>query len=202
MPHNFSRSLAFSHEYADAPWWQDVYRTAFGPLLSCASVRNDGWAQRKGIDRIVITADGRTIKVDEKVRKQDWPDFLLERWSDEDRRSAGWAQKPLECEFIAYAFVPSATCYLFPTLTLQRAWVRHGRDWINTYDEIRAYNEEGGRHWTTVSVAVPRAVVLSALADAMTVRWSTEPPPTKRQPDLKIVDRDRDIGPLFAWMRP
>ena len=197
MPHNFGRSLAFSHEHADAPWWEIIYRTAFGKLLSCASVRQDGWAQRSGIDRIVITETGRQIKIDEKVRKEDWPDFLLERWSDEARRSPGWVQKPLDCEFVAYAFVPSATCYLFPTLTLQRAWQVYGRDWIGAYPEIRAYNEG----WTTVSVAVPREVLLQALANATMVRWAAQSPQPEPKPDLKVVDRDMDIGPLFSFSR-
>lgn len=50
------------------------------------SVRDDGWAQRGGIDRVITLACGRTIKIDEKVRKEDWPDILLERWSDEQRK--------------------------------------------------------------------------------------------------------------------
>jgi hypothetical protein len=35
------------------------------------------------------------------------PDFLLEYWSDYERRSPGWIEKDLACDFIAYAFVPS-----------------------------------------------------------------------------------------------
>lgn len=199
MIHDFEKSLAVSHEHADAPWWEAVYRAAFGPLLSCASVRQDGWAQRAGIDRIVTTEYGRTIKIDEKIRTEDWPDFLLERWSDESNLVAGWVQKKLDCEYIAYAFVPSASCYLLPTLTLQRAWRLHGRAWIDAYPEIRARNKTHGRCWTTLSVAVPHAVLLEALSDAMLVRWNARPPQLQQlRPDLKLVDRDADIGPLFA----
>jgi len=169
--HNFERSLAYSHDHADAPWWTLVYQAAFGQLLSCVSVRKDGWAQRSGIDRIVITEHGRRITVDEKVRSADWPDFLLERFSDEGRRTAGWIQKPLDCDFIAYAFVPSETCYLLPTITLQRAWQLHGREWVKVYPEKRAYNEDRGRSWVTLSTAVPRDVLLLAMTDAMTICW-------------------------------
>jgi hypothetical protein len=45
-------------------------------------------AQRGGIDRILTLECGRTYTVDEKVRMEDWPDILLERWSDEARRIA------------------------------------------------------------------------------------------------------------------
>lgn len=73
----------------------DLYRQAFPTLVSAVSVRDDGWAQRGGIDRVLTLACGRTYTVDEKVRTNDWPDILLEEWSDEARRSPGWVLKPL-----------------------------------------------------------------------------------------------------------
>jgi hypothetical protein len=63
---------------------------------------------------------------------QHWPDILLEQWSDEARRVPGWVQKPLACDFIAYAFAPSRRCYLLPVALLQRAWRLNGREWIVT----------------------------------------------------------------------
>lgn len=167
--HDFAESLARSHEQASAPWWFDIYRAAFPSLASAVCVRADGWAQRGGIDRVLTLDTGRTIFIDEKVREKDWPDFLLERWSDEKREKPGWIQKPLACEFIAYAFIESATCYLLPTLTLQRAWRIHGRKWIDTYGTVRAKN----RFYTTASIPVPRDVLLISLSDAMIVRWSS-----------------------------
>lgn len=168
--HDFQESLAKSHRAADAPWWAEVYRWAFPSMRSMVCVRNDGWAQRGGIDRVLTLNSGRTISIDEKVREKDWPDILLERWSDEGRKIPGWIQKPLACDFIAYAFVPSETCYLFPTLTLQRAWQIHGREWCDQYPEIRANN---GRY-VTVSVGVPTDVLFNAMSDAMRVMWSVE----------------------------
>jgi len=168
--HDFEESLARSHSYANAPWWFEVYRMAFPSLASAVCVRNDGWAQRGGIDRVLTLENGRVIYLDEKVREKDWPDFLLERWSDEAREKPGWIQKPLACEFIAYAFVASSTCYLLPTLTLQRSWRIHGRNWIENFGTVRAQN----RGYVTASVPVPRDVLLSSLSDAMQVQWSPE----------------------------
>lgn len=165
--HDFRESLAKSHRAADAPWWETIYRRAFPSMRAMVCVRKDGWAQRGGIDRVLTLESGRTVTVDEKVREQDWPDILLERWSDEAQESPGWIQKPLACDFIAYAFVPSQRCYLLPTLTLQNAWRRCGRDWIDRYREVRA---ENGRY-VTVSVAVPTEVLMKAMADAMLVEW-------------------------------
>lgn len=166
--HNFAESLAFSESCSDAPWWLEVYRKAFPRLAAAVSVRQDGWAQRAGIDRRLTLSCGRTITVDEKVRKEDWPDFALEQWSDTARRKPGWIQKPLACDFIAYAFVPSQTCYMLPVETLQRAWRVHGRDWVETCRKISAHNNG----YVTTSVCVPRETLLAALSDAMTVRWA------------------------------
>lgn len=168
--HNFQESLARSHEQADAPWWRQVYLRAFPTLESSVCVRNDGWAQRGGIDRVLTLGCGRTIKVDEKVREQDWPDILLEYWSDVERKVPGWVAKDLACDFIAYAFVPSQTCYLLPTLTLRRAWQLNGADWVNQYKRVEADN---GRY-ITVSVPVPIRILMAALSDAMVVSWKQE----------------------------
>lgn len=165
--HDFNERLAFSQSYSDAGWWLDVYRKAFPRLVTFAQVRNDGWAQRAGIDRILTLSCGRQIKIDEKVREKDWPDFALEQWSDTGRKTPGWIQKPLDCDFIAYAFIPSQTCYLLPTDLLQRAWRLYGRDWILAYPTIEAHN----RNYITTSVCVPKDVVLSAISSAIVVRW-------------------------------
>src|SRR5688572_29161879 len=101
--HDFGASLAQSNRHTDAPWWRDVYRTAFPSLRSMVSVKEDGWAQRGGIDRVLTLSSGRTIYVDEKVREKDYGDIILEQWSDVERRKPGWIQKPLACEYIAYA---------------------------------------------------------------------------------------------------
>ena len=163
--HDFRASLALSQSHADAPWWLDLYRIAFPTLLSAVSVRDDGWAQRGGIDRVLTLACGRTYTVDEKVRSQDWPDVLLEQWSDEARRSPGWVQKPLACDFIAYAFAPSRRCYLLPVAPLHRAWRMRGRGWIECYGQRRAQNTG----WVSASVPVPVDVLMSAMIDAMLV---------------------------------
>jgi hypothetical protein len=165
--HDFKESLERSHSYADAGWWFDVYRAAFPNLASAVNVRQDGWAQRGGIDRVLTLESGKTLTVDEKVREKDWPDFCLEYWSDESKKIKGWVAKDLACDFIAYAFVPSQTCYLLPFQTLRQAWRRNAKAWVDAYRPIRAQN----RGYVTVSVAVPIQTLLGALTDAMVVTW-------------------------------
>lgn len=174
MLHDFAQSLALSHEYEDAPWWQEVYSKAFPNFHSMMSVRKDGWAQRAGIDRVIQLKSAKTVKVDEKVRSKDWGDIALERWSDMEKKTPGWIQKELDCDFIAYAFVPSQRCYLFPFQTLRRAWLLEGKNWIDL-----AESGSGGFHivhaknkgYTTESVAVPTEILLASIRQAMVVTW-------------------------------
>jgi len=163
--HQFADSLALSDEYRDADWWLPLYRRAFPGLASAVPVRDDGWAQRGGVDRVLTMASGRTYTVDEKIRTADWSDILLEQWSDEARRVPGWVQKPLACDFIAYAYGPSGVCYLLPVVPLQRAWRQRGREWIKRYGVRRAYNPG----YVSASVPVPRAELMQAIAEAMFV---------------------------------
>jgi hypothetical protein len=163
--HRFRESLALSERYADSDWWLPLYRRMFPRLRSAVSVRDDGWAQRGGIDRVLTLACGRTYTVDEKIRTEDWPDILLEQWSDEARRKPGWVQKPLACDFIAYAYAPSGVCFMLPVLPLQRAWRERGRTWIGLYGQRRAHNPS----YVSVSVPVPRAVLMQGIVEAMLV---------------------------------
>ena len=157
-----------SQEQADAPWWIDVYREAFPDLASTVCVRNDGWAQRGGIDRVITLNSGKTLTVDEKVRDKDYPDILLEYWSSKEHKTPGWVAKDLACDFIAYAFIPSATCYLLPFQTLRRAWRKHHKEWVNTYYKAEAKN----KGYTTISVCVPIEILMASLNDAMKVKWT------------------------------
>lgn len=110
---------------------------------------------------------GKTLLVDEKVRDKDWPDILLEYWSNYEKRVPGWVAKDLACDFIAYAFIPSATCYLLQFQMLRKAWRENYREWVEKYPKVEAMN----RNYTTVSVAVPTEVLLASMSDSVKVCW-------------------------------
>lgn len=165
--HNFGESLALSHEHSGAPWWRHVYESAFPDLLAMTCIRNDGWAQRGGIDRVLTLASGKTLTVDEKVRAVDYPDILLEYWSSFEHKKRGWVAKDLSCDFIAYAFIPSRTCYLIPFQTLRRAWRQNGMEWVRSYKRVEARNSG----YTTVSVPVPITEFIDKMSHAMCVTW-------------------------------
>lgn len=165
-PTSFATALAFADSYRDAGWWEPLYERAFPSLASAVPIKEDGWAQRGGIDRLITLTSGKTITVDEKIRARDWPDILLEVWSNEEMRSPGWIQKPLACDFIAYAYAPSKVCYMLPLPALQRAWATSGEQWIERYGTIRSRNSR----YTSVSVPVPRHVLLAAIAEALVLQ--------------------------------
>lgn len=170
--HQFTGSLALSAKYADAAWWSEVYHQAFPTLQAMVNVRGDGWAQRGGIDRQLVLADGTVLKVDEKVRSKVYPDFCLEAFSDVDRKTPGWLDKNLTCDYIAYAFIPTRTCYLLPYQLLCRAWRIHRVEWWRDHRIPNAHNEEAGRKWQTANVGVPIPAVMEAIRDAMVVYWT------------------------------
>lgn len=176
MLHDFRQSLAASHEQESADWWPEVYAKAFPGFHSMMSVRQDGWAQRGGIDRVITLKSGKTVTVDEKVRSKDWSDIALERWSDRARKTPGWVQKDLACDFIAYAFIPSQRCFLFPFLTLRKAWTIEGKRWCELAEEEAAGFRvvlAGNKGYTTESIAVPTEILLSAIRQAMVVTWGS-----------------------------
>ncbi len=166
--HNFDKSLALSSSIADEAFWFGLYKEIFPNLVSAVAIEaKDRWAQRAGIDRRLVMSDGSTVTVEEKVRSSVYPDFCLEYWSDRERRKPGWIAKDLDCDYIAYVFLPTRECYLLPFGLLRRAWRENYREWTRSYRKVEAKN----RDFTTVSVAVPIPVVKEAIWRAMTTRY-------------------------------
>jgi hypothetical protein len=151
--------------------WEQVYRQAFPTFATMYAIRKDGWAQRGGIDRLIILESGKTLWVEEKLREKDYPDILIEYYSDRERKIPGWIAKDLACDYIAYAFLPSGRCYLLPFQQLRLCWQRYRRQWVQQYGPpIEAQNEG----YVSVSVAVPIGVLLAALSQMLVVSWAGE----------------------------
>jgi hypothetical protein len=167
VTHDFAERLAYSHAQADALWWHSVYEQAFPTLASMTNVRGDGWAQRGGIDRVLVLGSGRSLHIDEKVRERDYDDILLEFWSDRDRKVPGWVAKDLACDYIAYAFVPSQRCYLLPFHDLRRAWGKHRHEWVARFGTREAVNQT----YVTVGCPVSIPTLLDAIRTGLVIHW-------------------------------
>jgi hypothetical protein len=195
--HRFRRSLGKSHKWADAPWWDEVYEAAF-PGCIRQDMREDGWWQRAGIDKLLHLPNATTVSVDEKVREEYYPDFAIEYFHVPDVRAEnistrdgwntarsrgrlrdGWI-KTAACDYLAYAWVPRRRCYLLPMRDLQRAWEREKYTWWDLAEKchggfrfIDADNDgEFGGRYVTRSVAVPVTVLLASIQRSMEFTWS------------------------------
>ena len=164
--HDFNKSLAVSHRASDLPIWEEIYRATFPGYLGMVDCRQDGHHQRQGVDRIVSVSTElgvRQVLVDEKIR----PTFCLDKWrrrpftfdvaiefwhEGPNYKAAGWACKPLDAQYIAYAVARLGQGCLLPVAQLQQAWVKHGQRWIHTYRRPHHCSRNKGfvTHWVPV----------------------------------------------------
>jgi len=165
---DFYSDLKYSHKQEDNEIWNVVYSRAFPNMVSFNSVRDDGEHQRAGIDRVIVCSDGRTIKIDEKVRRVDYGDILLEYISVDTTGAPGWVEKNLLCDYIAYAVIPSTTCFMLPVVQLQTAWAKNKSAWLEKYGTRSAKNNG----YNTLNCPVPVNVLFSAIGQCLRLNWS------------------------------
>lgn len=149
--HNFRERLEWGECQKDEPFWDVVYRKAFPNLVNHMPTPGDVASQRMGIDRVVFLANGRSIMIDEKKRGKEYNDILLEYVSVDTTGAAGWIEKDLAIDFLAYAFVPSGRCYLFSWPLLRQAWENNKTRWKAAYRPVVARN----RDYSTYSLPIP-----------------------------------------------
>lgn len=169
--HNFDDSLQVSHDAADSPLWEEIYRKAFPDFLIMADHRNDGYWQRLGIDRSITLNSSKQILVDEKVRRKDYGDILLEYMSSEEAQTPGWVCKPLLADYIAYCIIPARIVYMLPVIQLQMAWLANGEQWKYVYGKCEAKNNTRGITWTTLNCPVPVDVLFSAIGSMLRIKY-------------------------------
>lgn len=192
MKSDFVTDLEWSYSVAGMPFWIEVYKKAFPGFVAAHIPTGDGWHQRAGRDRIIVMDDSTTVTVDEKGRRDEWPDILIELFSDRDRRIPGWGNpdKRLGCDYIGYAFVSTQTCHLLPYRELRRVMKNGvgGEWWREARDKERA-NKKGGIHFVdarnprdtskplryyTRSIAVPTRLLLAEIVKSLTLSWTPQ----------------------------
>lgn len=163
--HDFRERLAFSEAASSEPFWDAVYRKAFPNLVNHMQTLGPTASQRSGVDRVLHLANGRTLYIDEKKREKEYPDILLEYVSNDRSGAPGWIEKDLAIDYLAYAFMPSQRCYLYPWLLLRRAWLNYGKQWKADYRKVKAQNDT----YATWSVAVPIPELRKAISQSMII---------------------------------
>ncbi len=175
MKNDFFADLAFSELSSDELFWEQIYKSAFQDI-ACIMLNTAGksLSQNLGIDRIIHLKSGKTLYIDEKKRRNKYNDIILERYSEYSNgdRVAGWINKDLHIDYLAYAFMDTKEVYLFDWQTLRRVWNTNRTKWDRAYRNIGAKNNG----YTTFSIPIPINVLLEAMQNAIIIKLPALPP--------------------------
>ncbi len=166
MIHDFKERLNYSEEASTESFWLAIYKKAFPNFVNFMPCPADSQSQRMGIDRVILLANGKVIRIDEKKREKNYSDILLEFESNSVSRAVGWMEKDLFIDYLAYAFMESKTVYLFPWDLLRRTWIHYRTSWLKEYRIVSAKN----KNYITSSVAIPIGVLQNAIKTAAVIK--------------------------------
>jgi hypothetical protein len=164
---DFNNDLKYSHESEDNPIWRIIYNKAFPDNKSITNNREDSQTQRLGIDRTIILSSGKAIYIDEKVRRKDYGDILLEYISNDKYKTLGWVEKKLFCDYIAYAILDIKICYLLPVPQLQKAWMDNKETWLKIYGSKVAPNKS----YNTLNCAIPKEILYKEIGKTLRINF-------------------------------
>jgi hypothetical protein len=171
--HRFNESLAKGEHASIETFWDDAYRKAFPTMVGRTVNGRGNPAQALGIDHTVLLSSGKTLLIDTKCRFTPYDDILLEYISNNETKALGWIRKDsLQIDYLAYAWVTQRTVVFLPWVALREAWVQNIPVWWGKATrKERGYKKCEAKNptYSTWSLAVPRAVVLDAVRDALTV---------------------------------
>jgi hypothetical protein len=167
MLNDFRKDLEFSHNAEDLELWRTIYDKAFPGNHGYTNMRDNGQTQYLGIDRTVILSSGKAIYIDEKVRRKDYGDILIEYISNDIKKTKGWGEKPLFCDYIAYAILPKNICYLLPVPQLQKAWSENKPGWLSQYGTRSADN----KYYKTLNCPVPINDLFKAIGQTLRIKF-------------------------------
>ena len=162
---DFHTDLQYSLDSREDKQLDYFYLTAFphAERVEMVSYEDNPELQKKGVDKIIHFANGRRVTVDEKKRRKDYGDILLEIYSNAEQKSAGWLFYS-QCDYIVYAILPAGKIYLLPVLLLQMAWKKNRYEWWEKYPQKYADN----KYYHTMNIAIPTEVLLTAIRREMT----------------------------------
>ena len=166
MINDFYEKLKFANDHRLDTFWETVYRKLFVNYSNSMPSLENSQSQRFGIDKIIHLTNGKTIYIDEKIRSKVYDDILLEYISNDKTNSPGWIEKELLIDYLAYAFLPSKTVYVFDWSLLRRTWLYYKNDWLSKYQIVKAQNN----YYVTYSVAVPIKILRVAVDLATVIR--------------------------------
>lgn len=160
MNHDFHSDIQESEKDSKLDFWEPLYRRVFPGFTRIEYIYGKCELQEKGVDRILTFPSGMQITFDEKVRRGQWEDFLIEFWSNKEMKSKGWAFKPLICDFITYVNLDLRTAYFVPFQKLQNVLRHTAQDWWENLTHKSVKNKvRTGHLYTTENIVVPWEVL-------------------------------------------
>jgi len=162
--HNFQDQLEYSAKLSDEASWVSFYKRLWPDMIAAVRIDKNSQFQKWGIDREILLPNGKRFSIDEKKRKLDYGDLLLEEWSVADfdyenrkvirGKKIGWALDPEKrCDFVAYAVQSSGKCFLLPFELTRQTCIHNFSKWKQNQNWYPKPAENEG--YTTVNVAVP-----------------------------------------------
>lgn len=168
---DFDDSLKISDSEEIEKILKEVYLKYFPNMVGM--IKNESKksnSQEKGVDRIIYLDNLKTITIDEKIRKDDYADFLLEYVSNDYTGAVGWIEKDLSIDYILYVILSTKKAFLLDWRILKITWDFNKVEWKKKYGTITAgnayfngYNYNNGYNYTTISIAIPRKDLFIAM---------------------------------------
>lgn len=156
---DFFVDLKYSQEEGISNEVNAAYKKAFPHLMEIKDVE-DISLQKKGIDKILTFEAGNEVYVDEKIRRNDYGDILLEEYSDFVSKKVGWLGREKYTDYISYMIPSSGKYYFLPFLLLQKIWLENYQDWLSKYGRKFSNNQ----YYCTSSIPIPTQVLINELS--------------------------------------
>lgn len=152
---NFQHDLAYSVNDADEPYFDAFYRFYFPYLVRHEILKNNCREQRDGVDRRLHFPSGHSVIVQEKRRRADYGDVLLEYESNDNAHTKGWIEKFQTIDYWVYAIMPTKRFFIYPWCALVRVWEKWGPIWKRQYKTFKSDNGS----YNTLFICVPFSVL-------------------------------------------
>ena len=183
--HNFQDQLEYSAELSDEMAWVAFYKRLWPDMIAAVRIDKNSQFQRWGVDREILLPNGKRFTIDEKKRKLDYGDLLLEEWSVADfdwttktvikGKKIGWAlDTEKRCDFVAYAIQSSGKCFLLPFEMTRQTCIHNLQRWKQNQNWYPKPARNNG--YTTVNIAVPFSEFRIRLWEQMHRKFGSETP--------------------------
>jgi|SRR3990167_7253349 len=159
---SFKVDLQYSLEQRENELFDNFYFRIF-PHLECVELVTEIQLQMQGVDKKLVFKSGKHILIDEKKRRKDYGDILLEEYSNFEQKKKGWLSGLKITDYIIYAVMPSKKVFVLPFLILQLVWLKNYVKFLEIFGRQFAENEG----YRTSNIAIPTEILLELLKKEM-----------------------------------